>query len=75
MSITLFSKFLWHPLNDLEVKPPDVISFLEDIHTQQQILLSLLNLDKVLKNSTPGKVVCIWHIEQVQIGAMKIMPT
>ena len=40
-SITLFSTFLWHPLNDLEVKPPDLISFLEDIDTRRQILLSL----------------------------------
>ena len=33
-----------------------------------------LNLDKVLKNSTPGKVACTWHIEQVQIDTIKIVP-
>ena len=30
-----------------------------------------LNLSKLLKNSTPGKVVCIWHIERVQIDTIK----
>ena len=34
-----------------------------------------LNLDKVLKNSTTGKVTCIWHIEQVQIDTIKIVPS
>ena len=28
---------------------------------------NFLNLNKILKNSTPGKVACIWHIERVQI--------
>ena len=26
-----------------------------------------LNLNKILKNSTPGKVAYLWHIERVQI--------
>ena len=30
-----------------------------------------MKLNKILKNSTPGKVACIWHIEQVQIDATK----
>ena len=29
------------------------------------------NLNKILKNSTPGKVTCIWHIERVQIDVIK----
>ena len=29
------------------------------------------NLNKVLKNSNPGKVACFWHIERVQIDAIK----
>ena len=29
-----------------------------------------LNLDKVLKNSSPGKVAFIWHIERVQIDVI-----
>ena len=31
-----------------------------------------LNLNKILKNSTPGKVACILHIERVQIDAIKL---
>ena len=34
-----------------------------------------LNLNKILKNSTPGKVACIWHIERVQIDAIKFERT
>jgi len=34
-----------------------------------------LNLNKILENSTPGKVVCIWHIERVQIDAIKFERT
>ena len=30
-----------------------------------------LNLNKILKNSTPGKVAIIWHIERIQIYAIK----
>ena len=29
------------------------------------------NLNKVLKNSNPGKVACFWHIERIQIDAIK----
>ena len=28
------------------------------------------NLNKILKNSTPGKFTCIWHIERVQIDTI-----
>ena len=34
-----------------------------------------LNLNKVLNNSTPGKVACISHIERVQIYAIKFERT
>ena len=34
-----------------------------------------LNLNKILKNSTPGKVACIWPIERVQIEAIKFERT
>ena len=34
-----------------------------------------LNLNKILKNSTPGKVAYIWHIERVQIDAIKFERT
>ena len=38
-------------------------------HDEFSFLFLILN--KILKNSTPGKVVCIWHIERVQIDAIK----
>ena len=34
-----------------------------------------LNLNKILKNSTPGKVTYLWHIERVQIEAIKFERT
>ena len=35
-----------------------------------------LNLNKILENSTPGKVACIWrHIERVQIDMIKFERT
>ena len=34
-----------------------------------------LNLNKILKNSTPGNVTYIWHFEQVQIDAIKFERT
>ena len=35
----------------------------------------LLNLNKIFKNSTQGKVPCIWHIKRVQIDAIKFERT
>ena len=32
---------------------------------------AFLSLDKILKNSTPGEVACIWHVERIQIDAIK----
>ena len=34
-----------------------------------------LNLNKILKNSTPGIVTYIWHFERVQIDAIKFERT
>ena len=34
-----------------------------------------LNLNKILKNSTPGKIAGIWHIEQVQVDAINFEET
>ena len=39
------------------------------------LFFSFLNLNKILKNSTLGKVACIWHIERVQINAIKLERT
>ena len=48
---------------------------MEDVDIQRRIFLPLLNLNKILKNWTPGKVAYIWHIERVQIDAMKFERT
>ena len=51
--------------------------FMEDVDIQCRISFSFifLNLNKILKNLTPRKVACIWHIEQVQIDAIKFQRT
>ena len=49
--------------------------FMEDVDIRQRIFLALLNLNNVLTNSTPGKVAYIWHIERVQIDAIKFERT
>ena len=45
--------------------------FMEDLDIRRQIFLHLFNLNKILKNLTPGNVACTWHIERVQIDAVK----
>ena len=47
---------------------------IEDVGIRQQFL-PLLILNKILKNSPPGKVACIWHIERVQIDTIKFERT
>ena len=49
--------------------------FMEDVDIRRRIFLPLLNLNKILKNSTPGKVAYIWHIERVQLDAIKFERT
>ena len=34
-----------------------------------------MKVNNIVKNSTPGKVACIWHIERVQIDAIKFERT
>ena len=36
-----------------------------------EVSFLFLNLNKILKNSTLGKVASIWHTERVQIDAVK----
>ena len=57
MCITLFSPLLWRPLNDYDLKLPNATCYRGHGH--------------MTTNSTPGKVACIWHIERVQIDAIK----
>ena len=40
-------------------------SFMEEVDIQRRFFLPSLNLHKILKNSTPGKVACILNIERV----------
>ena len=48
--------------------------FKED-YIRRRNFLHLFNLNKILENSTPGKFACIWHIERVQIEAIKFEGT
>ena len=51
-----------------------ICRFMEDVNIRRRSFL-FLNLNKILKNSTLGKVACIWHIERVQIDATKFERT
>ena len=75
-ALHVFSTFLWHPLcDDYDVKPPNLTFYEGRGQTTTNFSFLFFNLDKVLKNSTPGKVACIWHIERVQIDAIKFKRT
>ena len=49
--------------------------FMEDMDRLRQITPSLLNMDKVVKNSTLGKVAYIWRLQRFQIDAIKFEKT
>ena len=51
--------------------------FMEDVDRTYYDKFSLLylNMDKALKNSTPGKVAYIWRIERFQIDVIKFERT
>ena len=66
-------RVFWPPLYDYDAKSPNATFFWE---LEQTNFLSLfLNLDKFLKNSTPGEISYIWQIERVQIDAIKFKRT
>ena len=46
-----------------------------DVDIRRRIFLPPFELNKILKNSTPGKVAHNWHIERVQIDAIKFERT
>ena len=73
--ITLFSTFLWRPLHDYDLKPPILTFYRGRGQNDDEFSFLFLNLNKILKNSTSGKVACIWHIERVQIDAIKFEST
>ena len=49
--------------------------FMYYVDILRQFSLLYLNMDKALKNSTPGKVAYIWRIERFQIDAIKFEMT
>ena len=59
------SKFRWRRLHDYDVKPPNLPFYGGRGHDDEFSFL-FLNLNKILTNSTPVKIVCVWHIERVQ---------
>ena len=73
--ITLFRTFLWHPLHDYNMKPPNLTFYRGHGHTTMNFPSSFWTWIKSFKDSTLGKVTCIWHIERVQIGAIKFERT
>ena len=52
--ISLFSTFLWRPPHDYDVKPLNA-TFYGGRGDDDKVSFLYLNMDKVLKNSTPGK--------------------
>ena len=54
-----------------------ICRFMENVNIQcnDEFSFLFLNLNKILKNSTPWKVACIWHFERVQIDASKFERT
>ena len=67
----LFSTFLWRSLHDYDVKPPNLTFYRGRGHTMTNFPSSFWTWTKSFKNSTPGKVASFWHIEWVQIDAIK----
>ena len=57
------------------MKPPNLTFYGGRGHTTTNFPLPLLNLNKILTNSTPGKIAFIWHIEHVQTDAIKFERT
>ena len=68
---TFFSTFLWRPLQDYYVKPPNATFYGGGGHTTTHFLLLYLNMEKALKNSTAGEVAYIWRIERFQMDAIR----
>ena len=53
----VFNTFLWRPLHDYDVKPPNAMFYGGRGHHYDKSSLFYLNMDKALKNqSTPGKI-------------------
>ena len=46
--------------------------FMDDVNHDDKFSFLFLNLDKFLKNSTPGNIAYIWQIDRVQIDATSL---
>ena len=57
------------------MKPPNLTFYEGRGHTDDEFSFLFLSLNNILKNSTPGKVACILHIERVKIEAIKFERT
>ena len=74
--ITLFSKFLWRPLHDYDVKTSQCDVLWGTWTYYHTFSLFYLNMDKALKNSTSGNwMAYIWIIERFQIDAIEFERT
>ena len=73
--ITLFSTFLWRPLHDYDMKPPECDVLWRTWTYDDRLSLLYFNMDNALKNSTLGKVANIWRIERFQVDAIKFERT
>ena len=83
LMITLFSTFLWRPLTvhcTTTTWNLLIWRFMENVDIRHDTTTNFpssfwTRLNNILKNSTPGKVACIWLIERVQIDAIKFERT
>ena len=62
-------------LFDYDVKIPDVKFYREYDQVKDEILFPFLNLNMVLRNSTPGEIAYIWQSKWDEIIAIKIEGT
>ena len=69
--ITHFCTFLWRPLQQYDVRPPNATFLWRTWTNDGKFFFLFFLLGKVLKNSTPGGIAYIWQIELVQIDAIK----
>ena len=70
-----FSTFLWRPLHDYDVKPPNLTFYGGRGHTTTNFRSSFWTWIKSLRIQHQEKVAYIWHIERVQIDANKFEKT
>ena len=73
--ITLFSTFLWRPLHEYDVKPPNATSYGGRGHTTANFPFFIKTWIKPLKIQLQEKLHIFWRIERFQIDAIKFERT